>query len=124
MNVMSEPTSFRTLVEACALAAGVLPRFVEADGGWLVEHEVAPWSGPDSLPLWLPRPEYSGLFARDTTRAHEAGLGDRLLLEVVRDALRWETESGLARDRRAGLTRDRETGLLAALDQLGSSAPA
>ena len=27
---------------------------------FLAEHEVEPWAGPRSVPLWLPRPEYAG----------------------------------------------------------------
>ena len=71
--------------------------------------------GPESLPLWLPLPEYAGHPTRDVSRAVAAGLTSRPLEETVRDALRWERHLGLDRERRAGLSQARERELLARL---------
>jgi nucleoside-diphosphate-sugar epimerase len=70
---------------------------------WLVEHEVQPWSGPRSLPLWLPLPEYAGFMARDTSAAEAAGLVCRPLAETLEDTLGWEVRQGPGRPRQAGL---------------------
>jgi hypothetical protein len=70
--------------------------------------------GPESLPLWLPQPEYAGFMTRDVTLAGERGLTFRPLAESVRASLAWERERGLDRDRRAGLTPGREADLVAA----------
>jgi hypothetical protein len=70
--------------------------------------------GPDSLPLWLPHPEYAGFMARDVTAAVGLGLTFRPLADSVQASLDWERERGLDRDRRAGLSPAREAELVAA----------
>lgn len=71
---------------------------------WLLEHDVQPWSGPRSLPLWLPLPEYAGFMARDTSAAQAAGLTCRPLEETLEDTLVWEMRQGPGRARQAGLS--------------------
>jgi nucleoside-diphosphate-sugar epimerase len=79
---------------------------------WLAAHEVEPWMGPRSLPLWLPA-ESIALNAHDVSRAASLGLRTRPLAETLADTLAWElAEPG---ERRAGLTDDEERELLAAL---------
>lgn len=103
----------------------VLSAMVETVGGpevsliwvpsdWLVERQVAPWAGPDSLPLWLPRPDYAGFMSRAVTASLEAGLTTRTTAEIAAAALEWEEVLGLDRDRRSGLSPEREAELLAA----------
>jgi nucleoside-diphosphate-sugar epimerase len=82
-------------------------------GSWLIENEVAPWAGPDSLPLWLPLPDYAGFMSRDVSASVEAGLSSRSTEATAAAALEWEEVLGLNRDRRSGITRDRESELLA-----------
>jgi 2'-hydroxyisoflavone reductase len=87
-----------------------------AASDWLLAHEVAPWMGPRSLPLWLPDPAYAGFSARECRAARAAGLATRPLEETLRDTLAWDR----ARDpppelRRAGLTDDEEATLLSQL---------
>lgn len=75
---------------------------------FLVEREVAPWSGPRSLPLWLLLPEFAGFLTRDAGPSLAAGLRTRPLAETVADtrvALRDEPH-------RIGLTEEEEAGLL------------
>ncbi len=80
---------------------------------WLVAHEVEPWMGPRSLPLWLPTDSIA-LNAHDLSRAASLGLRTRPLIETLADTLAWElAEPGR---RRAGLSDEDERELLAALD--------
>jgi 2'-hydroxyisoflavone reductase len=111
-NAVGDPTNVRAVLDASATAAGRALELVEVSHKWLEEHEVPPWSGPDSLPLWLPEPEYSGFMTRRNAAAKRAGLALRPLAETVAATLRWERELGLGRERRAGLTPSREAALL------------
>jgi 2'-hydroxyisoflavone reductase len=81
---------------------------------WLVEHGVNPWSGPRSLPLWAPGPEYAGFMAHDVSASLAAGLRTRPIEESAAAALRHERALGLDRERKAGLTAGEEAELLAA----------
>ena len=114
-NAIGDPATVGEVLDASVAAAATRPRQVESRNDWLVEQGVEPWAGPDSLPLWLPLPEYAGFMTRDNTAARRAGLALRPLADTVRAALQWETEQGLDRDRRAGLSADRERDLLARL---------
>ncbi len=87
---------------------------VVAPDRWLLDRGVAPWAGPESLPLWIPRGRaFDGFSRRDNTAARRAGLRLRPLAETVfatRDA---EVSLGLGRARRAGLSPARESALIA-----------
>jgi 2'-hydroxyisoflavone reductase len=74
-----------------AVAAGVDadPDLVWVPQEFLLEHDVEPWMGDRSLPLWLPLPQYAGLMARDVSAAVDAGLVARPLEETARDTLAW-----------------------------------
>jgi 2'-hydroxyisoflavone reductase len=115
-NAMGDVTTLGAVFDACVAAVGRKPELVEVADDWLSERGVTPWSGPESLPLWLPQPDYAGFMTRRNDAAKAAGLVLRPLAESVAAALRWEDESGLDRDRRAGLTPARETELLNAAD--------
>jgi 2'-hydroxyisoflavone reductase len=79
---------------------------------WLASHDVEPWMGPRSLPLWLPA-DAIALNAHDLSRAASLGLRTRPLAETLADTLAWElSEPG---ERRAGLADDDERALLAEL---------
>ncbi|GAA0719093.1 NAD-dependent epimerase/dehydratase family protein [Dactylosporangium roseum] len=77
---------------------------------FLTVREVAPWSGPRSLPLWLPLPEYGGFLSRDASLSIEAGLRVRPLRETVRDTLSGLSEvshnTGLSGEEEAELLRE------------------
>ena len=88
---------------------------VAADPAWLTAHDVEPWMGPRSLPLWLPLPEYAGMGKRDGSAARRAGLRNRALEETLADVLVWERTRNIA-VRRAGLTDDDERQLLQELE--------
>jgi nucleoside-diphosphate-sugar epimerase len=87
---------------------------VEPDDAWLLEQGVEPYMGPESLPLWLPLPDWAGFSARDDTRAVDAGLARRPPAETLAAALADERRLGLDRPRQAGLTPGRERQLVAA----------
>ncbi|MEU4448317.1 NAD-dependent epimerase/dehydratase family protein [Actinosynnema sp. NPDC050801] len=77
----------------------------------LKRHEVEPWTGPRSLPLWLP-PTHRAMMLRDAGPALAAGLRVRPTAETAVDALAYERALGPDRDRRAGLPPDVEDALL------------
>jgi 2'-hydroxyisoflavone reductase len=79
---------------------------------FLTEQGVEPWAGPDSLPLWLPRPAYDGMTAHDATPSYDAGLVTRPVAETARDTLAWLRATPDAKV--TGITRERESEVLAA----------
>jgi nucleoside-diphosphate-sugar epimerase len=114
-NAVGEQVTVADYLEASAAAAGSRPAYRSATDEWLASQEVAPWSGPESLPLWLPQPEYAGFMTRSNAAAVAAGLRLRAVPQTVVAALDWERERGLERDRHAGLTPERERELLTRL---------
>lgn len=106
------------LVEHLAAARAVAQHsgpVVAATADWLLARNVQPWSGPRSLPLWLPLPDYAGFNARDSSAARAAGLVTRPLAETLADTLRWERRRVPQGPRRAGLADADEAALLAEL---------
>lgn len=63
--------------------------FTWVDQTFLTEQGVEPWSGTESIPLWLPRPQYDGLPAHDATPSLASGLPVRPVAETTRDTLAW-----------------------------------
>jgi len=82
---------------------------------WLRAHDVEPWMGARSLPLWLGDPDWAGFNARDSSKARAAGLTTRPLDETLADTLTWELTRDPARSRQAGLSDEDERSLLHAL---------
>lgn len=115
MNAAGPVRTLGEVVEVSRRVVGSGARPVAAAGSWLVEQGVEPWMGPESLPLWLPLPDYAGHATRDRSRAVAAGLTTQSLEQTVEDALRWEQELGVARRRLAGLSPARERQLLGLL---------
>jgi nucleoside-diphosphate-sugar epimerase len=114
MNVAGVPTMLTDFLSLAADVAGHTGIARGASPDWLVEHDVEPWMGPRSLPLWLPD-DALGMAAMDTARSAAAGLQRRPLVGTVADTLLDERARGLDRPRMAGLTRDDELELLAQL---------
>lgn len=103
-------TTMGEVLDDVAAAVGSGSTLFWAHPGFLRRHHVAAWSGPRSLPLWLPE-EMSGLVQHDAAPAHDAGLRTRPLTETAADTLAWlRTEAG--RGRVTGLTRAEEQELL------------
>jgi len=95
----------------CAAGVGASRTFAWADRSFLEHHDVRRWSGPRSLPLWLPLPDFAGFNARDTSPARAAGLTIRPLAETARDTLAWACATGTAV---TGLTAEEERAVLTA----------
>jgi 2'-hydroxyisoflavone reductase len=83
---------------------------------WLRAHDVEPWMGPRSLPLWLP-PGWEGFNSADGSLAWHHGLSVRPLGETLGDTLAEELTRPPDRPRKAGLTPEDERELLAALPE-------
>ncbi|WP_336705624.1 NAD-dependent epimerase/dehydratase family protein [Micrococcus terreus] len=60
----------------------------------LSEQGVNPWVGPDSLPWWVPDPQWRWHAVADTSRAQAAGLTFRPLEDTLADALAFEESRG------------------------------
>jgi len=115
-NVVGETIPLSKHLSTARAVAGHTGPLVAVDPDWLQAHEVAPWMGERSLPLWLPTPEYAGFSARDGSAARAAGLVHRPLAETLADTLAWELTRDPDGPRRAGLTDEDERELLKALD--------
>ncbi|WP_435746518.1 NAD-dependent epimerase/dehydratase family protein [Nocardioides sp. SYSU DS0663] len=113
-DAVGPATPIRDLLAAVARGCG-------GDGAaltWVPQEALAgqgvePWSGPRSVPLWLPRPQYDGLLAHDAGPPAAAGLGTRPVEETASDTLAWlhATPSAAV----TGLTRAEEAEVLAAV---------
>jgi nucleoside-diphosphate-sugar epimerase len=113
MNAMGRPLPLPDHLELVQSLAGHRGRVVAAPEPWLIEHGVAQWSGPRSLPLWLADPDWYGMNARSIDRALAAGLVLRPLEQTVRDILTEQSAPPVG----AGLSDDDERGLLSELDR-------
>jgi nucleoside-diphosphate-sugar epimerase len=114
-NVVGETIPLPAHLALAREVAGHTGPVVAAGQGWLIAHDVQPWMGERSLPLWLPMPEYAGFSSRDGSPAKAAGLTTRSLVETLADTLAWELGRNLQRPRRAGLSDHDERRLLRAL---------
>ncbi|MGN6612080.1 MAG: NAD-dependent epimerase/dehydratase family protein [Angustibacter sp.] len=113
-NAVGESRPFADLLRTVAEVVGFDGEVEAVDPDWLVGQDVQEWAGPRSLPLWIADPDWGGFSARDGRAARDVGLALRPLADLVADALRWEREQGLGRQRAAGLAPDDEQELLAA----------
>ena len=103
-RVRSDPANLLRAIDDGAGLAGTIGSFT-MEG----EREVTYWSGPRSLPLWLPE-DSRGMTSHDVSAAVAAGLTTRPIGETAVDTLAWlrsEPNPG-----RTGLTRAEEQDLL------------
>ncbi|AKU16993.1 hypothetical protein [Luteipulveratus mongoliensis] len=112
-NASGRAQPFPELIDVVRRTVGHDGPTVLVDQEWLSEHGVEPWAGENSLPLWLPLPEYAGFMARSSEAAYAHGLVTRPLAETVRDGLEWELRAGPGRKRKAGLSPSAEAELIA-----------
>jgi 2'-hydroxyisoflavone reductase len=106
---------FADLLEQVAAGVGGQATYTWVDQDFLAEQGVEPWVGPESLPLWLPRPEYDGMLAHDADLPREAGLVTRPVTDSARDTAAWVDATPDAV--RTGLSRERESAVLEAWRQ-------
>lgn len=111
-NLVGDPVPLPEHLATAREVAGHHGPLVPVRPDWLVAHDVAPWMGPRSLPLWLPLPEYAGFAARDGAAARAAGFVARPLAETLADTLAWELTRDAGRSRQAGLSDQDERELL------------
>lgn len=100
----------RMLAEVAAGVGNPDPRITWAEEEFLAEHDVRPWTGERSLPLWL-SPQESGMMNRDVTAAFDAGLRTRPIAETAAATARWMA-AGPAAVRQGGLRREEEAAVL------------
>lgn len=79
----------------------------------LLEQGVRPWSGPESLGLWLPVPEYAGFLSRDPSASVAAGMRNRPVTETARTWHDWSASRTEPPPLAAGLSRGKEAEILA-----------
>lgn len=103
-NADGPPMTFSEMLAAIAEACGTEPRIV-----WLPPDVIRAHRLEGAFPLWDGRGA-----TMDTSRAREAGLVTRPLVETARDTLAWDRARGLP-PLRAGLDPEREARLLAEL---------
>jgi nucleoside-diphosphate-sugar epimerase len=114
-DAISVPAPLPEILTEIAAAVGADDlELVRATPEALEAAKVNSWSGPRSLPLWLP-PSWAGLASHDPTASLNAGLHIRPLADAARAALDHERTLGLDRDRKSGLTPTEETEILAGL---------
>jgi nucleoside-diphosphate-sugar epimerase len=111
-NAIGDPRALDDVLAMFRTAAGHSGETIIADDAWLAAHDVQPWMGERSLPLWLPI-EWSGFMTRSNAAYTAAGGIQSPLDGVIARVLDDERARGLDRPRRAGLTRDDEKALLA-----------
>jgi 2'-hydroxyisoflavone reductase len=97
------------LVDEVVTAVGGRANLVWASADFLLERDVNYWSGPRSLPLWLPE-DSRGMTAHDVSAAVAAGLTTRPIGETAVDTLAWARST--PDPPRTGLTRAEEQDLL------------
>ena len=95
----------------CAEAVGASCTFAWVDRAFMESHGIKRWSGPRSLPMWVPLPDFAGFATRDTSPAHHSGLTVRALSETACDTLLWSRTTG---EPITGLTADEESAALRA----------
>ncbi|GAB3775703.1 nucleoside-diphosphate-sugar epimerase [Nocardioides ginsengisegetis] len=110
------------VLAATAQGAGVAPAWTWVPQEFLADREVAPWAGPQAVPLWLPRPEYDGMLAHDVQPSLDAGLRPRPVADTARDTLAWLRAHPDATV--TGVSREDELEVLAAWHEAGHSLPA
>lgn len=114
VNAVGDVGTLAELLEGAREVGGHSGAVVTASDGFLIDHEVAYWSGPRSLPLWLPA-DMPGFMRHRNDGFGRAGGVLRPLRETLERTLADERSRGLDRARRAGLTREDELALLGEL---------
>lgn len=110
-DIVGIPSTVGEMLAIARDAAGHTGEIVTVTPEWLTAQQVQNWSGPRSLPLWLPDGHELSV-SRPASAAVAAGLSRRPIVEMVADVLADEQQRGLDRDRSAGLTWTQERELI------------
>ncbi len=113
-DLVGESVPLSTHLKAAAFVAGSYAPSVPVAGQWLCDHDVTPWAGPRSLPLWVGDPEWIGFMAHTGAAARAEGFETRSLDDTYRDTLLWEQRRVQPEQRLAGLSDEDEQQLLLA----------
>lgn len=111
VNAVGQSHSLAGFLSEATDIVGFTGRFATIDDARLLAQDVRYWSGPRSLPLWLPLSD-SGFATRSNAAFLAAGGAIRPLGETISRVLDDEMVRGLDRPRRAGLTLDEEIEIL------------
>lgn len=114
VNTVGQSLPMADFLEEAARVCGFVGRFVSASDEWLQKHDVRYWSGPRSLPLWLPQ-EVTAMAQRNADAFLAKGGQSRTIRETLSRALADERARGFSRERRSGLSRSEEESLLGAI---------
>ncbi|MGB3685593.1 MAG: oxidoreductase [Ornithinimicrobium sp.] len=126
VDVVGAPTTLGDALHAAQRAArspaipvsgvtGSEGRLVPASSAWLADHEVNPWAGPRSLPLWIGADVAAyPMMRRAGSRAAGLGLRRRDLQATFADELATLPPDYLSAGLRSGLTHAEHDELLAA----------
>ena len=107
---LEPPATMEMLLQDSKDASGSDAEFVWVEEAFLVKNEVGPWM---ELPLWLPSSlEMGGIMGANISRAIDAGLKFRPILETVADTLAWFETLGLDYQLKTGLAAEKEQKLL------------
>jgi 2'-hydroxyisoflavone reductase len=113
-NAAGRSIPFGELLTTAQAVAGGDAELVPVSGTKLLEAGVTYWSGPKSLPLWVPR-ELAMTREWDVQPAIDAGLRFTPAEDALAGALAYERVLGLDRPRKAGLTHAEEAHVLSLL---------
>ena len=102
------PLTMERMLQECIAAAETGAELVWVPDAFLLERGVGEWM---ELPLWLVDPEWRGMLEVDGSRAVDAGLAFRPLVETARETLEWDATRG-DYEPQAGMTPEREAELL------------
>jgi 2'-hydroxyisoflavone reductase len=110
-NAAGLPIPFGELLARIKAVAGGDAELVPVSEAKLIELEVNYWSGPRSLPLWVPL-DLDITRNWDVQPAIDTGLKFQPVEDAVLSSLAYERELGLDRPRHAGLTPQEEAHVL------------
>ena len=118
-NATGNTTAFGQVLETIKTTLEADAHFEYVPDAFLLEHNVSPWMGENSLPLWIPSSDLdSANFARvPIQKALEKHLGFRPLEYTVRDTIEFVKSRGVDYVWKSGLSAEKEQELLEAWHQ-------
>lgn len=103
VNAVGEIHTMKDFFRAASAAADFDGELISADDEALLAADIRYWSGPRSLPLWLPHSAH-GFAQRDGRTFLRSGGSLRTLKDTLSRVIADEVDRGIDRSRRSGLT--------------------